>query len=51
VAGVALGLTTWGADRVPVPAVPESLALGILVVSGVVFVGVVLAGARAIVRL
>ncbi len=50
-AGVVLGLMAWGADRVPVPAVPESIALGIFVASALVFVGVVLAGARAIARL
>ncbi len=50
VAGVALGLTVWGADRVPVPNLPASVAIGVFLAGAVVFVTVVLAGARAIGR-
>jgi len=50
VAGVVLGLTAWGADRVPVADVPGPLAIGLVLASGLVFATVVLAGARAIVR-
>ncbi len=50
VAGTALGLAAWGADRVPVFAVPGPLAVAIVVAAAVVFVGVVAAALRAIAR-
>jgi energy-coupling factor transport system permease protein len=50
VAGVILGLVAWGADSVPALDLSAPLAIGIVVTSGVVFVGVILAGARAITR-
>jgi energy-coupling factor transport system permease protein len=51
VAGVAAGLTVWGADRVPVPSVPAGVATAAFVASALAFAGVVVAGARAIARL
>lgn len=49
--GVAAGLTAWGADQVPVPAVPAWLAVAIVAIGGVAFLAVVLAGVRAVSRL
>lgn len=50
-AGVLAGLTVWGADRVPTPAVPAGLAVVVVAAGGVAFTAVVLTGVRAISRL
>ncbi len=51
VAGVAAGLTVWGAAQVPVVAVPGGVALAIFVAAALGFVGVVLASVRTIARI
>jgi energy-coupling factor transport system permease protein len=50
VAGVWLGITAWGADRVPALDVPAALATAIVALAGLVFVGVVVAAGRAMSR-
>ena len=50
VLGTVAGLTIWSASRMPAAALPSGLVSGVFVVAGTLFLGVILAGIRALAR-